>query len=36
MLTSIAKSLFGDSNEREIKKFQSIIDKINLLEIGSF
>ena len=32
MFTSIAKSLFGDSNERVIKKFQSLIDKINLLE----
>ena len=32
MFTSIAKSLFGDSNERVIKKFHSLIDKINLLE----
>ena len=32
MFTSIAKSLFGDSNERVIKKFQPLIDQINSLE----
>ncbi len=32
MFTSIAKSLFGDSNEREIKKFQPLVDNINSLE----
>ena len=34
MFTSIAKSLFGDSNERVIKKFQPLVDKINSLEQG--
>ena len=32
MFTSIAKSLFGDSNERAIKKLQSLVDQINSLE----
>ncbi len=32
MFTSIAKSLFGDSNERVIKKFQPLVDQINSLE----
>lgn len=32
MFTSIAKSIFGDSNERVIKKFQPLVDQINSLE----
>ena len=32
MFTSIAKSLFGDSNERELKKFYPVIEQINSLE----
>ncbi len=32
MFTSIAKSLFGDSNERVLKKFHPVIEKINSLE----
>ena len=32
MFTSIAKSLFGDSNERVLKKFQPLVDQINSLE----
>ena len=32
MFTSIAKSLFGDSNERVLKKFHPVIEQINSLE----
>ena len=32
MFTSIAKSIFGDSNERVIKKFQPLVEQINSLE----
>ena len=32
MFTSIAKSIFGDSNERVIKKLQPLVDQINSLE----
>ncbi len=32
MFTSIAKSLFGDSNERVLKKFYPVIEQINSLE----
>ena len=32
MFTSIAKSLFGDSNERVLKKFHLVIEQINSLE----
>ena len=32
MFTSIAKSLFGDSNERVLKKFYPLIEQINSLE----
>ncbi|NCF46908.1 MAG: preprotein translocase subunit SecA [Alphaproteobacteria bacterium] len=32
MFTSIVKSIFGDSNERVIKKFQPLVEQINSLE----
>ena len=32
MFNSIAKSIFGDSNERVIKKFQPLVEHINSLE----
>ena len=32
MFSSLAKSLFGDSNAREIKKLQSIVDQIATFE----
>ena len=32
MFTSITKSLFGDPNERVLKKFQPVIEQINSLE----
>ena len=32
MFTSITKSLFGDSNERVLKKFHPVIEQINSLE----
>ncbi len=32
MFTSIAKSLFGDSNERILKKLYPVIEQINSLE----
>src|SRR5580765_6329148 len=32
MLQAIAKKIFGTSNERELKKYQPIVDRINSLE----
>ena len=32
MLKSIAKAVFGDANERELKRHRDVIEQINTLE----
>ena len=32
MLSKLAKSIFGSSNDRELRKMRKIVDRINQLE----